>query len=256
MATNRSDEVEAMESQSESTLGPEETVAVLLRVSQLAMVLWATLCMGCAHLNDPIRPEAKLRELLSDVRYLPHSDVEWIVRELSKHEGDRLIGVYTEMWRENVYVWERRLEQEVLVCDEYAREGDQLVVRRVYEIDRAEAIAMFRNLFRQAAAGEKYVDREYLETVLDHSCEYLITTGSRWALTVNEGGSYDFYMYLCEWEADPYREEIPKNIGSWAVRSFGPDELASTATLVVGAVHYFDTMCEVAYRWTRQQESG
>ena len=245
-----------MESQLESTRGPQEAVATLLRVSQLAMVLCATLCMGCAHLNGPVRPEAKLRELLSDVRYLPHSDVEWIVRELSKHEGDRLIGVYTEMWRENIYVWDRRLEQELLVCDEYAREGDQLVVRRFYEIDRPEAIAMFRNLFRLAAAGEKYTDREYLETVLDHGCAYLITTGSRWALTVNEGGSYDFYMSLCEWEADPYREEIPKDIGFWAVRSFGADELASTATLVVGAVHYFDTMCDLAYRWTRQEESA
>jgi hypothetical protein len=137
------------------------------------------------------------------------------------------------------------VEDGVLVCDEYVRAGDVTTRRRAYMLTDPRPIAMFSKIYAQAAHGERYSDEQYLHSMLDYGVEYVVTTGSRWSLTVNEGGYFNFLGAICRWD-DAINMGAKPPDGSEALTYFGAHEFPAFATYVIMIVDYFDALCELA----------
>jgi hypothetical protein len=224
----------------------------LIRATKSAGLALLLAAAGCAGPRGGDGPDAWLEQA---VRSIPDAaDVAWVRAVLAEHSGDRLITVFTTPEWQTLVVLERWVDVGGVRCLVHKIEVDEAsgtLVRsteQAYQLDDKTAIAVFENLYEQVACGHRYQPRD--RKVNPPWGRYLIATGRKRGMTINEGGTGDgLISNVAMWERCQI-DDSNCDLCEYLYADFNMTDFASVATLVDLAVGYFDSMC-IMYSETR-----
>jgi len=163
--------------------------------------------------------------------------------------ADRLISIYVSWEWQCITIRKRWIQNGCVQCERATKQLDVDAVERthVYEVCVPEAIAMFSNLYRQAAEGFTYDGRSSWAGSSDQQGVYMLSLGSRQGITINEGGEYESLILMVDkW----FLQEIDGEESydrDMAYGYFDRHVFASFAVYVDLGLDYFDRLCEIAY---------
>lgn len=211
----------------------------------ITVYVFLTMQFGCTA-NAPHRREHSLcRHLLEEVPEIERR-LHWIEPIVSAQQHrDTLISIDVDPEWNHVGVLVRYVEGEGLVCEFYDDEGPSKIA---YRVSSPAAISTFRNLYAQAAEGYAYRANDYPSGSNPRS-NYLITTGTRVALTADRGGYFDTYVAIdTALRVDRAAEDgkLPEDPDE-AVSDLGPGVLSSPATYLIFGVGCLDSLCTCTY---------
>lgn len=219
-----------------------------------AISMALSLC-GCASTGKMGCSPKGLRQILSSIPYCERH-VDWMTCALSQYGGDRLITIYTDPEWGGYSALDRRVENGVVVCDRYTQAHEDpnaphgFYSERVYCVRDDGAREMFHLLYDQVSLGYKYRSPTWRSSS-NPGGVYSFTCGSKTGLTVDEDGALECILpEVMRFRTRLALEEEIKD-ASLAYGYFDPDAVASIAGYITFAVHYFDTLCEVA--WIAEQ---
>lgn len=216
---------------------------------ELLLFFLISICPGCASKNNNL---PKSRIFLSDITSaipVPSKLRTWIISQIEKRGGDRLISIYISPTERYVEIWERWVENDQVVCNVYKSNDPEIV--RQYEVKNEGAILLFSRLYDQTSQGFKCPELKSMEG-FHLTYEYALAVGSKTGLVENDCGTNEFII------KDAVRfmtsdEEISFDDANAA---FDKNGFASIATHISFAIFCFDKLCVTYYKSLSQQSAG
>lgn len=202
------------------------------------------LCPGCDIGSRNVSSNEALDVFIDRVPGID-KDSDWIRNEFKSIKGDRLLSIVTSPEWDSVTLFVRWVEDSCVNCRKIRKQGGAVQRSECYRICDSEAVAMFRNLYEQAACGYEFRSARWRESS-NPGGVYVIATGNLNGLTVDEGSEFDTVISeIIRWRNAEFAGE-PIHDRDLAFSYFDRDVFPSFASYVVMGVEYFDQLCEVA----------
>jgi hypothetical protein len=215
-------------------------------VLQVALAVGLLIVLGQCSLSRLAVPRTDCLDLL--LSKIGGSDQEraWIKHELGPIREDRLISIVTSPEWGSLTIRQRWLEGDTVRCQQVRKKTDGVQRNECYSICDSGAVKMFEALYEQAAQGLAYRSPNWRDSS-NPSSVYIITTGKRCGLTIDEGGDSSLIISEVERWHEMQNAGEPIEDGDLAFAYFSRDAFPSFASYVDLGLNYFDSLCEIAH---------